>query len=213
MQKIILLSSLLICLSALLLTCTPKTTETVTTPTTTEPVKPVSPTPPPVELSPCPKFTDAPNQDDAETNYVLYRDFLKAEDYDVAYSYWKKVYAVAPAADGQRNTVFSDGIFFYEYFLNKTGDQAYVDSIFALYDEIDKCYPKGGYVIGRKAFDYYYKYEDRSTPLKTFNLFKESIEIDGLDAELHRLGLRDMRRSDNLGGQQPIDHALIFKLT
>ncbi|MGH1434518.1 MAG: hypothetical protein ACRBG0_08675 [Lewinella sp.] len=182
MQKIILLSSLLICLSALLLTCTPKTTETVTTPTTTEPVKPVSPTPPPVELSPCPKFTDAPNQDDAETNYVLYRDFLKAQDYDVAYSYWKKVYAVAPAADGQRNTVFSDGIFFYEYFLSQTGDQAYVDSIFALYDEIDKCYPKGGYVIGRKAFDYYYKYEDRSTPLETFNLFKESIEMDGLDA-------------------------------
>ena len=91
MQKIILLSSLLICLSAFLLTCTPKTTETVTAPTTTEPVKPVSPTPPPVELSPCPKFTDAPNQDDAETNYVLYRDFLKAQDYDVAYGYWKKV--------------------------------------------------------------------------------------------------------------------------
>lgn len=139
MQKFLLVSSLLLGLSILLLACTPKTTETVVdTPTD----KPVSPPPPAVELSPCPNFTDAPNQDDAETNYVLYRDFLKAQEYEKAMGYWRKVYAVAPAADGQRNTVFSDGIFFYEHFLSKTNDQAYVDSIFQLYDEIDKCYPQ-----------------------------------------------------------------------
>ncbi|MEL7221169.1 MAG: hypothetical protein AAGJ93_07615 [Bacteroidota bacterium] len=178
MKKIILYTLLLSGCGAMLWTCTPKTTETVVT---TEPEKPVSPPPPPVELSPCPKFTDAPNQDEAETNYVLYRDFLKAKDYEQSYDYWRNVYAVAPAADGQRNTVFSDGIFFYEYFLSQTNDQKYVDSIFMLYDRIDECYPKGGYVAGRKAFDYYYKYEDRATKLETYQLFKQSIDTDGLE--------------------------------
>ncbi|MEZ4984993.1 MAG: hypothetical protein R2795_08160 [Saprospiraceae bacterium] len=166
-------------LSGLLLmtNCTPKTTETVTPPPT---VQPPSPEPPVANLSPCPKFSDAPNKDEAETNYVLYRDFLRAKDYNQAYSYWKKVYTVAPAADGQRNTVFSDGIFFYEYFLNQTGQSAYVDSIFLLYDEIDKCYPEGGYVDGRKAFDYYYKYPDRVSRMEMYRLFKSSIDKDGI---------------------------------
>jgi len=140
-----------------------------------------APSPLPENLSPCPKFSDAPNEDEATTNYVLYRDFLKASDYEQAYDYWRKVYAVAPAADGQRNTVFSDGIFFYEYRLKQTNDQAYIDSIFTLYDEMERCYPEGGYVAGRKAFDYYYKYPDRASKLEIFRLFAESIEKDGLE--------------------------------
>lgn len=157
--------------------CTPKTTETIAPPVVTQPV---SPAPEPVNLSPCPKFSDAPNKDDAETYYVLYRDFLRAKDYAKAYDYWKQVYAVAPAADGQRNTIFSDGIFFYEYFLAETGNQAYIDSVFMMYDQIDKCYPEGGYVSGRKAFDYFYKYPTRATKLETYQLFKESIDQDGI---------------------------------
>ncbi len=136
--------------------------------------------PAPLDFSPCATFDDAPNKDEAETNYVLYRDFLKTREYDIAYDYWKKVHATAPAADGQRNTVLSDGIWFYEYFLSQTGDQAYIDSIFMLYDEIDKCYPEGGYVAGRKAFDLYYKYRSRATKEEIFNLFQESIAKDSL---------------------------------
>lgn len=178
MQKIFSALTIMLLSIILITACTPKTTETVsTTPVETPPTPP----PPPVELSPCPKFTDAPNQDEAETNYVLYRDFLKVKDYDEAYSYWRKVYATAPAADGQRNTVFSDGIFFYEHFMGQTGDRSYIDSIFMLYDEIEKCYPEGGYVAGRKAFDLYYKYPERASKIETYNLFKESIETDGIE--------------------------------
>ena len=50
-------------------------------------------------LSPCPKFKDAPNPDDAETHYVLYRDFLKVNEWNKAFQMWKKVYEVSPAAD------------------------------------------------------------------------------------------------------------------
>ncbi|MCB0638460.1 MAG: hypothetical protein KDC54_17645, partial [Lewinella sp.] len=159
--------------------CTPKVTE----PATETPTQPV--TPPPAtdeELSPCPKFTDAPNQDDAETWYVLYRDFLRAQDYDKAYNYWRRVYEVAPAADGRRNTVYSDGIFFYEYFMSQTQDSSYIDSIFLMYDHIEECYPEGGYVNGRRGFDLYYKYpglaEDRK---EIYDYLKASIETDGLE--------------------------------
>ena len=84
---------------ASVIACSPKTTA----PIVQEEVKPVPATPlQDTTLSPCAKFSDAPNKEDAETNYVLYRDFLKASDWNQAFDYWKKVFAVAPAADGKR---------------------------------------------------------------------------------------------------------------
>jgi tetratricopeptide (TPR) repeat protein len=164
--------------------CAPKITEPVAT--TTQPETP-APSPEDENLSPCPKFSDAPNPDEVETNYVLYRDFLRVEDYEKAYDLWKKVYEVAPAADGQRNTVLADGIRFNERFIRETADtsqwEPYIDEIFALYDQVAECYPEGGYVQARKAFDLYYKYPWRATKEEVFELFKESIEIDGEDVQ------------------------------
>lgn len=164
-------------LSVWLGACTPKTTETTTSTT-----PPTNTTPPPstANLSPCPKFSDAPNPDEVETNYVLYRDFLRVNDWKQAYSYWKKVYNVAPAADGQRNTVLADGIRFYEHFLGQTKDSSYVDSIFMMYDQIEECYKEGGYVPARKAFDLFYKYPGRATMEEIYALFKRSIDEDGM---------------------------------
>lgn len=137
------------------------------------------------DLSKCPKFSDAPNPDEASTNYVLYRDFMRAKEWDKAFDFWKKVYEVAPGADGRRNTVFADGIRFYQHFLTTTTDSAkineYIDAIFALYDEIENCYPQGGYIQGRKAFDLYYKYKDRATREEIYQMFKASIDQDGLE--------------------------------
>ena len=163
--------------------CTPKTAEPVVKneePPVTEPVVDEN-------LSPCPKFQDAPNKDEVETNYVLYRDFLKVKDYPKAYDLWKKVYDVAPAADGKRNTVYADGIFFMEYFMSQTQDtvqrNGYIDEIFRIYDRIQECYPEGGYIEARKAFDYYYKYPNRKTPEEIYAMFKESIETDGIKTQ------------------------------
>lgn len=163
----------------MLLACTAKTTEPVVTAT------PEPPKPEPVQenLSPCPKFSDAPDPDEVETNYVLYRDFLRVNDYEKAYDLWKKVYAVAPAADGQRNTVLADGIRFNEHFIAQTPDttkwEPYIDEIFKLYDKVEECYPEGGYVVARKAFDLYYKYRWRSNKEEIYSMFKQSIEMDG----------------------------------
>ncbi len=162
----------------LLITCTPKVVEeVVTTPEPEE--KPVD-----ENLSPCPKFTDAPDPDGIMDTYVLYRDNLKLNNLDKAFEQWKQVYEVAPAADGKRNTVYSDGIYFYEFFIRQTQDKAtkeqYIDAVFEMYDQLEACYPEGGYVNARRAFDYYYKYPDRKSKLEIYELFKQAIEEDGM---------------------------------
>ncbi|HKK78961.1 MAG TPA: hypothetical protein VJ933_05000 [Phaeodactylibacter sp.] len=170
-------------LSCLALACTPKVGE----PLEEQPEETAQPEPekPAEDLSPCPKFRDAPDPDDAETSYVLYRDFLRAGDWDRAFELWQKVYEVAPAADGRRNTVYADGIRFYEYKISQTKDTAlqaaYVDTIFNIYDEIDRCYPEGGYIQARKAFDLFYKYRSRASKEEIYAMFKAAIDKDGMD--------------------------------
>ena len=170
-------------LLTLLVTCTPKITEQ--TQTETLPEQPAEPTPVDESLSPCPKFSDAPLPDEAETNYVLYRDFLRAGDWNKSFDLWQRVYEVAPAADGKRNTIYADGIRFYEFFMTQTQDslqkEEFIDSVFNLYDRISECYPEGGYIVGRKAFDLYYKYPHRATSDEVYAMFKESMDIDGLE--------------------------------
>lgn len=174
-------NSLLALLVAVSVGCSPKITEPATpevAPSTPQPTTEVSD-------NPCATFAEAPNTEEAKRNYVLYRDFLKAEDWDLAYDYWQKVYAVAPSADGKRNTVFADGIRFFEHFRELEADtlkkQAYTDRIFALYDQLDQCYPEGGFIKARKAFDFYYTYPERASRKEIFDLFKAAIDEDGLE--------------------------------
>ena len=179
--------TLLCGIGMMLFSCPTKTVEEAqqvpeeSQPTVTKPPVPEE------ELSPCPKFTDAPNPDQTSTDYVLYRDFLKAREWDQAFSYWEKVYNVAPAADGVRNTVYADGIRFYQHFMSQSKDsiknESYIDRIFELYDEIENCYKQGGYIAGRKAFDLYYKYPNRASRQEIFQLFKASFDEDGLDTQ------------------------------
>lgn len=175
---------LLCCLIFWLASCTPKVTEEVTeTEVDSTPISMQNQEE--AKLSPCPNFLDAPNPDEAETNFVLYRDFMRAGDWDQAYEMWQKVYAVAPAADGRRNSVLADGIRFYEYYISQTTDTTerakLVDQVYEMYDKIDECYPEGGYVMGRKAFDYFYKYPNRSTKMDTYKMFTKSMDMDGME--------------------------------
>lgn len=132
---------------------------------------------------PCATFANARMGDDAVTAHVLYRDLFKMERYERAFPYWKKAYSIAPAADGKRNTHFADGITFYQYFYNQTEDEAlkekYVDTIFLLYDQMEECYGKDGYVSGRKGFDLYYTFQDLVSRDSIYSLFTESINMDG----------------------------------
>ncbi len=174
----------LFAVSTLYLACTPKTTTTDTTskknPSTVSAPKANE------VLSPCPKFTDTPNPGLVEDNYVIYRDFLKTQQIDKAYKLWRGVWEVAPAADGRRNTVLTDGIYFMEYFASQTTDvgkqRAYRDTIFQLYDQIAACYPDDGDMTGRKAFDYFYKYPGEKSKKEIYDMFQEVVAKDGMKA-------------------------------
>lgn len=137
-------------------------------------------------LDPCPTFSTASRGDEALTAFVLSRDFLKSEDYDEAFKHWKKAYEIAPAADGQRWTIFSDGIQLYEHFLEDEEDpnlrEEYILTILRLYEEIGICYPdQEAYSAGRKAFDLYYKYSEYAEPIEIFELFREAVEYYNRD--------------------------------
>lgn len=135
------------------------------------------------ELSPCNKFSDAPNPDQAETDYVVYRQFIKSKEMNEALKNWRKVYAVAPAADGRRSTVFTDGIALYNHLIQQNPEkrEIYGDSILALYAEARRCYPGNGYMAAIQGFDSYYTYPGTATDEEIYALFKESMEIDGTD--------------------------------
>lgn len=160
--------------------CTPKAADPVTT--TTNPSPTTIPKPAVNEnLSPCGKFSDAPNPDDAETNYVIYRQMIKAGEDKQALKMWRKVYATSPAADGKRATVYTDGIAFYNALIKEmpAKREAYGDSILMLYQEARRCYPGDGYMAAIQGFDSYYTYPGSATDDEIYALFKESIEIDG----------------------------------
>ena len=164
--------------------CTPKATETVTE-TPKEEVKPVV-VEENIKSGPdCPTFNSLPSgkKDEALEAHVIYRDFIKQKKYDEAFEYWKTAYTLAPAADGRRHYHYSDGIKIYENYYNTATDPAkkkeYLGDVMRLYDELAACYGDKGYASGRKAFDYYYKYTDAASEDEKYNLFKESMDIDG----------------------------------
>jgi tetratricopeptide (TPR) repeat protein len=196
-----LLIGLSVCLVWLLtLACSPKTTGS-TTAATTGNERPSSTTKPKAkpdrsdELSPCPKFTDAPSPEDAEDNYVIYRSALKAKEMDRAMETWREVYAVSPAADGRRPTVYTDGVAFYNYLIqqNPAQQQAYGDTILMLYEQARECYQGDGYMAAMQGFDSYYTYPGSATDEEIYELFKESIETDGAD-ELQYFVINPMSR-------------------
>ena len=126
-------------------------------------------------------------KEDAETAYVLYRDYIKSKEYDTALSLWKKAYYAAPAANGRIKYQFDDGIKIYKYMYEQTSDnalkQAYHDTIMAIYDKRAECYPDPGYVEGRKAFDKYYYYSAQAKPNESYELFKKALDAKGEKAD------------------------------
>ena len=154
--------------------CSPK----VTTVATPEP----DPTPTPTEeVNPrCASFDDSRDPDRAADSYVIYRNFVRSQEYELALDRWRYVYENAPAADGQRNTVFTDGIFLYSYLIQEYPDkkEAYADTILMLYQQADECFPDNSYIIGLQGFDSYYTYPGSATDEEVYALFKRSIELD-----------------------------------
>lgn len=170
-------------LVAVFTACTPKTTEG----TQSTPATPTTPTvKPSASTDPCATFKDSKAGEAALDAHVIYRDFLRREDYAQAIPYWRQAFAAAPAADGQRSTHFDDGVKIYDHLLNeqatKEAKKVYLDSIFYLYDRMNACYPATSYSDGKKAFDLYYNYRELADNKTIFAHFTKVLDKEGLDA-------------------------------
>lgn len=132
----------------------------------------------------CETFESARLGETALENFVIYRGFLREREFEDAFAYWQQVYEIAPAADGRRWTVFSDGIWFYENLLREEEDlgkrDEYIRMILKLYDQIGLCYPEQlEYTSARKAFDLYYYYRDFAEDKEIFDLFSRALNYFG----------------------------------
>lgn len=149
----------------------------------------------------CAKFQDAPNPDDAESTYVIYRGDVKNKAFDEAFDSWKKAYENAPAADGKRFDVWYDGIEIYKHKL-KTATGADADmmraEIVKLYNEAIQCVENKTVIIkncaepkcvdkqvaflaGRQAFDMFYT--TNSPYPELFKALNTSVDRGGNNAE------------------------------
>lgn len=148
-------------------------------------------------MAQCETWNNSPRKEEAENAHVLYRGVVKgknaadlekisAEEFKIAYDNWKKAYEIAPAADGQRPSHFSDGRDLLRVKYNRSADEAekkeLAAKILELYDQQAKCYENEAFLMGRKAFDMFYmpEYGYREA---TYEAFKKALELSGKNSE------------------------------
>ena len=120
----------------------------------------------------CENWNTLNNKDELEGAHSIYRGHMKSKDIDSAIPFWTTAFEAAPAADGQRDTHYSDGIKIYKHLYEKESDEAkkteYKDKVMAMYDGVIDCFKSGSikmlkksseekisFYKGRKALDMY----------------------------------------------------------
>ncbi|MEM8907692.1 MAG: hypothetical protein AAGD05_07580 [Bacteroidota bacterium] len=134
----------------------------------------------------CGTFADSNQEDEGLEAHNLYRDAVKAGDFEGAYENWMRAYTIAPAANGKNHLHYSDGRKIMKNKFEKATDDAAkkeaVADILRLYDEQIACYGKNGqdaYLMGRKAYNlfyYYKKFVDGDADQQVFDLCKTAVE-------------------------------------
>lgn len=134
--------------------------------------------------TPCKMFSDADYPSEAREAHVIYRDFLKNDAYEQAFPYWKQAYRMAPAADGNRDYHFTDGVRLYKWKYNQAESEAVKDSFWMeienLYAKAAECYPEKAITYkGLKAFELFYNFPDRAEDVEIYHLFASVVEASG----------------------------------
>ncbi|MGE5356521.1 MAG: hypothetical protein ACM3PT_09835 [Deltaproteobacteria bacterium] len=141
-------------------------------------------------------------EEDAKNAHSIYRQSMKIKDYALASEYWEQVYKLAPAADGNRDVHFWDGIEIYNWKMGQEKDETkrkeIQNKILGLYDAMANCYlqkainvknctsdschiQKAGYVYGRKAYEMFNTFKNPDKEI--FENLKKSIDLAGNKAE------------------------------
>ena len=200
-------------LALVLFSCTPKVTEEIVE----EPVKVVEPIKD--TSNPCVTFADLEPaiKDEAETAYVLYKDFYDLKEYDEAMPLWRKAYKLAPAANGRVKYQFDHGIKMYHNLYLNVSDEGlkkrYVDTIMTLYDKRVECFQNEAYISGRKAYDLYYNYPTVMPEMDMYKMFKKSLDGKGNKADYFIINPMVKLLYDNFTkGEIPIEEARQYAL-
>ncbi len=126
-------------------------------------------------------------KDETETAFVLYKDFLKAGNYDEAFAYWKTAYYNAPGSNGSIQYHYDDGVKLYRNKYENSDDislkRSYADSVRAIYNKRKECFGDAVYLDGRLGFDLYYYFYEATTEDEVFNLFTSVLESKGEDSD------------------------------
>ncbi len=150
----------------------------------------------------CETWTDLRNQDDIISAHSVYRQALRVGDMEIAYENWKIAYENAPAADGQRDFHFTDGITIYKHLIEETDDaeliEEYQQKIIDLYDQAAKCIQAGaiairncdsqacydrraGVLLGRLAYDLFYEFNASTEDV--YDVATRSMNLAKLESE------------------------------
>lgn len=147
----------------------------------------------------CGSWEGSANKDELENYHVIYRQFMKNQNFAGAFENWNKVFAIAPSADGKRDIQYLDGIELYkDKFTKATSDadkEAAKKAALAIYDQLANCITskaipcdgadcvnkKLAFVYGRKAFDMFYTF---NMPYdENMEAINKAIEFGGNDNE------------------------------
>lgn len=145
----------------------------------------------------CDTWNNSPQKEEAENAHVLYRGVVRgkevadlqklgSEEFKLAFDNWKRAYSIAPAADGQRPSHYTDGRDLLKAKYNLSTDEAekkeLADFMLRLYDEQIRCYQNEPFLLGRKGFDMFYMPE-YGYGEETFKVLKDALNKGGKDTE------------------------------
>lgn len=137
----------------------------------------------------CATFADLSSNDreNAENNYIFYKDLIKLNKFEEAYKHWRIAYDLAPASNGRIKYQFDDGVAIFKHLYNQAETEeakiAYMDSVMTVYDKRADCFGEGPYVAGRKAFDLFYDFSIYSNSEQMIELFKEHVDGKGIQSD------------------------------
>lgn len=176
MYRIIFFVSVVLLL--LVSSCSPKVTEQVVKEEKKEVVKKVDDEPRP---TPCTMFKDLEDGEDVKGMFFIFHNFLKTNEYDEALEYWSEAVRLAPGSNGRMKYHFDDGVKIFKHYYNLEKDpikrKSLIDSINWIYDKRAECFGDEAYVIGRKAFDFYYYFNKDVSQDTIFDLFAKATDI------------------------------------
>ncbi len=131
--------------------------------------------------TPCTMFSDLVDGEDIKGEFVVYRNFLKTKEWDEAYEYWTHAVHKAPGSNGRVKYHFDDGIKIFKHYYDLEKDSLkrlrWIDSINWVYNKRLECFGDEAYLLGRKAFDFYYYFNKDISNDTIFNLFARAVDI------------------------------------